>query len=133
MAGSLTFVELFAYLGSVVAICGLAISAIYAVVGQLGRRFDDLERRSAERFDEVDRRSAERFDEANRRFDEAERRSTERFDEVDRRFTHLEQGVGDRFDGVDRRLMRLEGQSDTLIDAVGDLRERVTRLEVQRA
>ena len=35
-------VDVVAYLGTVVAICGLAIGAMYVIVGLLGKRIDDL-------------------------------------------------------------------------------------------
>jgi hypothetical protein len=34
--------DLAAYLGTVVTIAGLALGAMYVLVGQLGKRFDDL-------------------------------------------------------------------------------------------
>lgn len=34
--------DLTAYLGTVVALCGVAVGAMYAIVGLLGRRIDDL-------------------------------------------------------------------------------------------
>lgn len=95
-----------AYLGTVVAICGLALGAIYVIVNLLGRRIDDLRSDMNTRFDGV------RVD-MDQRFDDAERLTSE------------------RFTAMDGRLSRLETQNDTIIDAVSDLGLRVTRLEAR--
>ena len=50
--------DVVAYLGTVVAICGLAVGAMYVIVGLLGKRIDDLRADMGGRFDQVDRRCA---------------------------------------------------------------------------
>ncbi len=45
--------------------------------------------------------------------------------------TLLGRRFDDRFDQVDRRLARLETQNDSIIGAVSDLGQRVTRLEAR--
>jgi len=86
-----------AYISTVVSICVLAIGAMYAIVGQLGRRIDDLRT------------------------------------DMETWFAGLRAELDARFTGVERRLGRLETQSDTIIGAVSDLGERVTRLEARTA
>lgn len=89
-------VDLAAYLSTVVAVCGLAVGAMYLIVNLLGKRFDDVNKR---------------------------------FDDVNNRFDHVHR----RFDAVDHRLDRLETQNDSIIGAVSDLGQRVTRLEMRNA
>jgi len=81
--------DLAAYLGTVVAVCGLAVGAMYMIVSLLGKHFDDI----------------------NNRFDDVSR----------------------RLDGMDHRLDRLETQNDSILGAVADLGQRVTRLEARGA
>ncbi len=95
--------DLVAYLGTVTAICGLAIGAMYVIVGLLGKRFDDVQLR---------------FDDVNNRFDDMQHRIDDRFNDVDR-----------RFDEVDHRFGRLETLNDTILAAVTDLGQRVTVIE----
>lgn len=45
--------------------------------------------------------------------------------------TLLGRRFDDRFDEVDRRLARVESQNDSIIGAVSDLGQRVTRLEAR--
>ncbi len=99
--------DVVSYLGTVVAICALAIGAMYVIVGLLGTRIDDL-----------------RVD-MNGRFDGLRQEMDARFDTVDARFGASD----DRFSGIEGRLTRLETQNDSIIDAVADLGRRVARIE----
>jgi len=111
-----------AYISTVVSICALSLGAMYAVVGQLGHRIDALAGTMNSRFDDVD----QRFDGVDRRIDDLRT-------DMDARFTGFRAEVGARFSGVEGRLGRLETQGDTIIGAVSDLGERVTRLEARTA
>jgi len=109
--------DLATYLSTAIAICGLAIGAMYMIVSLQGKRFDDI----SGRFDDINGR----FDDINGRFDDVGRR----FDDVNLCFDD----VNRRFDGVDRRMDRLEAQNESIIGAVSDLGHRVTRLETRDA
>ncbi|HET7328093.1 MAG TPA: hypothetical protein VFJ14_12505 [Nocardioidaceae bacterium] len=98
--------DLIAYLGTVAALCGLAVAGMQAIVRQLGHRIDDLHGR---------------FDDVNARFDDV----NARFDTVDRRFEQADH----RFAAIEVRLTRLETQSDSIIAAMADLGQRVNLLE----
>lgn len=50
--------DLLAFLGTVVAICALAIGAMYVIVGLLGKRIDDLRTNIDSRFGGMDARMA---------------------------------------------------------------------------
>ncbi|MPZ94461.1 MAG: hypothetical protein GEU96_05955 [Propionibacteriales bacterium] len=102
--------DLVAYLGTVTAICGLAVGAMYVIVGLLGKRFDDVN---------------SRFDDVQLRFDDMQHRIDDRFNDVGRRFND----VGRRFDDMDRRFGRIETQHDTILAAVTNLGQRVTVIE----
>ncbi|MGH3383978.1 MAG: hypothetical protein ACRDO1_05330 [Nocardioidaceae bacterium] len=113
--------DLVAYLGTVTAICGLAIGAMYVIVGLLGKRFDDVQLRFDDvnnRFDDMQHRIDDRFNDVDRRFDDMQHRIDDRFNDVDR-----------RFDEVDHRFGRLETLNDTILAAVTDLGQRVTVIE----
>lgn len=111
------------YISTVVSICLLALGAIYAVTGQLGRRIDALTGAMNARFDDVNLR----FDDVNLRFNDV----NQRFNDVNHRFDDLRAELDIRFSAVDGRLTRLESQGETIIGAVSDLGTRVTRLEAR--
>ncbi|MGH8773740.1 MAG: hypothetical protein ACRDWI_00705 [Jiangellaceae bacterium] len=110
--------DVVSYLGTVVAICALAIGAMYVIVGLLGTRIDDLRVDMNGRFDGLRQEMDARFDGLRQEMDA-------RFDTVDARFGASD----DRFSGIEGRLTRLETQNDSIIDAVADLGRRVARIE----
>ncbi|MBA2388900.1 MAG: hypothetical protein H0V67_01480 [Geodermatophilaceae bacterium] len=130
------------YISTVVSICLLALGAIYMIMGHLGRRIDDVNKRFDSRFDDMNRHFDGRFDAVDSRFDDVNKHFDSRLDSIngrlddlrtdmDARFTGFRAEVGARFSGVENRLGRLETQGDTIIGAVTDLGERATRLEAR--
>ena len=93
------------YLGSVVAIAGMAVGAMYVIVGLLGNRIDQA------------------VGLLDNRIDQAVGLLGQRIDDVGDRVDGLRTSSDAHFDQVDRRLGRLESQNESII-------ERVTRLEV---
>ena len=77
------------YLGSVVAIAGMAVGAMYVIVGLLGNRIDQAVGLLGQRIDDVG-------------------------DRVD----GLRTSSDAHFDQVDRRLGRLESQNESIIERV---------------
>jgi hypothetical protein len=107
------------YLGSVVAIAGMAVGAMYVIVGLLGNRIDQA-------VGLLDNRIDQAVGLLDNRIDQAVGLLGQRIDDVGDRVDGLRTSSDAHFDQVDRRLGRLESQNESII-------ERVTRLEVSRA
>jgi hypothetical protein len=106
--------DVIAYLGTVVAICGLAIGAMYVIVGLLGKRIDELRTDMDARFDALTSANDARLGGLEAQFAG-----------IDSRFARIDS----RFSGIESRLARLGSQNDSIIEAVAALGQRVAQLE----
>lgn len=92
--------DLAAFLGTVVAIATIAIGAMYMIVRLLGRQIDQV----GADLSQISANFNSRIDDTHRRIDDLDNMLTS-------------------------RLTRLETQNDAIIGAIGDLGQRVARLE----
>ena len=96
--------DLAAYLGTV----ALAMGAIYAIVGQVGRRIDEQGAGLNARIDELSAGLNARIDQQGA-------------------------GLNGRIDDLSTRVSRIETQNDAILAAVGDLGQRVAHLGARSA